>query len=586
MKKQRGAALMMMLAVIVLGASWWLISAVSTPMNRLALEREHNAQVLAQAKQALLGWAARNAIDNTDNNPGRLPCPEPAGSVGNPATEGIMQPVCGAGAVIGRLPWRSLGLPKLLDAKGEPLWYVVSNGWKLDTGGATEWLSINSNSVGQLVLDGAANGAVAMVIAPGATLNLAPNANQLAAGCIARVQRRGTTPQNHLDYVECHSVAAASVRTAVVDNATNPVSNDQSVVLTAPEVLAAVEAPVAARIARDVTPALQNIFGATYNSSQWGASVSATTPVLPFAAPFANTATSAFQGALGQTQGLLPLSRSQCNPATDPLCDPNFVRWNTAPGAITVVQRSGTATITSSSCAASTSSQVSCTISYERTCGGLGCVLGCACPATLEVSVLARAQNVGMAARSFTTAGITGFTSLVSTDTPINGATGAANSDFRGNVPSDTCTAWLIFGLLIPCTASVTNHVINVPIAVFPDHPSLTALFTAGNPWSWFVNNNWHHVAYYSMAPSHAASGANHDCRTGPDCITVNSGTLPANSRAVIAFAGRSLSAAARPSANLNDYLDTTENRNGNTTFEQRRFDKTFNDRFFAISSY
>ena len=76
---------------------------------------------------------------------------------------------------------------------------------------------INSNSVGQLALDGVANGAVAMAIAPGAVVNMAPNANQLAAGCLTRVQRRGITPPNYLDYVECHSVAGASVRTAVVD---------------------------------------------------------------------------------------------------------------------------------------------------------------------------------------------------------------------------------------------------------------------------------------------------------------------------------------------------------------------------------
>jgi hypothetical protein len=584
MKKQRGAALMLMLAVLVLGASWWIVSALSTPVNRVALEREHNAQVLAQAKQALLGWAARNAIDNTDNNPGRLPCPEPAGSVGNPATEGLMQNVCGAGAVIGRLPWRSLGLPKLLDASGEPLWYVVSNGWKLNTGGANEWLGINSNSVGQLALDGAPNSAVAMVIAPGAVLDLAPNASQLAAGCVARVQRRGTTPQDHLDYVECHSVAAASVRTAVVDNATNPVSNDQSVVLTAPEVLAAVEAPVAARIARDVIPALQNIFGATYNSDQWGPTVSATSPILPFAAPFADTSSSPFKGAAGQTQGLLPLSRSQCNPLTDPLCDPTFVQWDLAITPPAVVKRAGTADILSSNCAASTGSQVSCTIRYGGDCGGgLGYILGGTCSHSLEASVLANAPNVANAARTFSTAGIGGFASLVSWKTPI-AVDAKANADIRGNLPdTPACTMPIILGLLSPCWTEETR---TVTVPIFPDHPSLVAFFTGGNPWSWFVNNNWHHVVYYSMAPSHAVSAANHDCRIPPDCITVSGGSVPANSRAVIAFAGRSLSAAARPSANLNDYLDTTENRNGNTTFEQKRFDKTFNDRFFAISNY
>jgi hypothetical protein len=514
-----------------------------------------------------------------------LPCPEAPGNVGNPDQEGLMANTCGAGMVIGRLPWRSLGLPKLLDASGEPLWYVVSNGWKLNVGGVM--LGINSNSVGQLALDGVPNGAVAMVIAPGPTLNMAPNANQLAAGCVTRIQRRGIIPLNNLDYVECHSVAGASVRTAVVDNATNAVSNDQTVVLTAPEVLAAVEAPVAARIARDVIPALQNIFGATYASNQWGGGVSVTTPVLPFAAPFANTAVSAFQGAAGQMQGLLPLSRSQCNPATDPLCDPNFVQWDTAITPPSVVKRGGSADfLAAPNCAASTGNQVSCTIRYGGTCGGgLGYVLGGSCEHDMEVSVLAGAPNVGSVARTFSPAGIVGFVGpLVSSNTPI-AANGRANADIRGNLPRPQCNTVIILGLLIPCWAERTVTV-TVPITVFPDHLSLAAFFAAGQPWSWFAGNNWHHVVYYSISPSHAASAAAHDCRTPPDCITLTGGALTANSRAIIAFAGRSLSNAPRPSGNLNDYLDTAINRDGNTAFEQKRFDKTFNDRFFAISNY
>jgi hypothetical protein len=382
------------------------------------------------------------------------------------------------------------------------------------------------------------------------------------------------------------------VRTAVVDNATNPVSNDQGVALSAPEVLAAVEAPVAARIARDVIPALQSIFGATYSSSQWGTTVSATNPVLPFAAPFADTSASPFQGVAGQTQGLLPLSRSQCAPATDPLCDPNFVQWEIATTPLpatppSVQKRGGSADLLASNCSASSASLVSCTIRYGEWCGaGLGSILGSTCRHDFQASVFANARNVGNAARSFTSAGITGFSALVSSATPL-AANATANADFRGNLPDTApCNTIIILGLLIPCWSERTVTV-TVPITVFPDHPSLVTLFTAGNPWSWFVNNNWHHVVYYSMAPSHAASAAApHNCSTLANCITVTGGSLPPNSRAIIAFAGRSLSNAARPSANLNDYLDTTINRDGNTAFEQQRFDKTFNDRFFAISSY
>ena len=62
--RQDGIALLGLLAVIVLGASWWLVSALATPASRVASDREHNAKVLAQAKLALIGtvglvlWAA------------------------------------------------------------------------------------------------------------------------------------------------------------------------------------------------------------------------------------------------------------------------------------------------------------------------------------------------------------------------------------------------------------------------------------------------------------------------------------------------------------------------------------------------
>jgi hypothetical protein len=601
--RQKGMALLAMLAVLVLGAAWFTVSAVSNPSNRVALDRDHNARVLAQAKQALLDWAARNAIDNSDHNPGRLPCPEPLGSAGNPATEGIMQGTCGAAASAGRLPWRSLGLPQLRDASGEPLWYVVSGGWKLSAGGNGERLGINSNAVGNLALDGAANGAVAIVIAPGAPTTLAPDAAQLASGCIARVQRRGVLPPNALDYIECHNVAGASVRSELPNNTTNPVSNDQTAVLTASDVLAAVEPVVAARITRDVLPTLQNLFSATYNSIQWGNTVTAASPVLPFAAPFANPAASTFQGAAGQTQGLMPLSRSQCAAGT-PLCDTNFVRWDlagiagfTAPPA--VAKTAGSAGLLNVDCGASNAAQVSCNVRYGGWCGGgLGFLLGGVCTHTFEARATASALNVGNVARTFTQAGIAGFTAIAASSTPLN-AIGAANADIRGSLPNIQCNVLIIFGLLIPCWVENTVQV-RIPIGVFPDHPALTTLFSTANPplpaaqpnapfaWEWFMGNNWHQATYYAIAPRHAPNGAGHDCRLAPaDCLTLAGGTLPNNTRAVLVFAGRSLATfPARPNGNLADYLDTAANQDGNTAFEQKGFDRTFNDRFFAISNY
>ena len=158
---QSGAALMAMLAVLILGAAWWTVTLISTPINRVALDRTHNARILQEAKSALMGYVAHRTAMTTENDPGRLPCPEAAGNIGT-ANEGIAAGNCALPAV-GRLPWRTLGLDKWRDIAGEPLWYVVSPGWTKPNA-ATNTV-INSNSTGQLTLD-ASGDIVALIIAP------------------------------------------------------------------------------------------------------------------------------------------------------------------------------------------------------------------------------------------------------------------------------------------------------------------------------------------------------------------------------------------------------------------------------------
>lgn len=571
-RRQRGAALLAMLAVLVMGASWWLVTALNTPVNRTALHRSHNAEVLQQAKQALIGWAALQAIKDTEENPGRLPCPEAAANIGNPSFEGTASGNCTLPAV-GRLPWRTLGLDKLQDAAGEPLWYVVSPGWALPSSSAI--IGINSNARGNLAVDGQANAAVALIIAPGAARKLAPNALQLAAGCVAMTQARTPSAPNPLDYLECQNIAGASLRTSVVDNASNPLFNDQALAVTAAEVLAAVEGPVAARINREVVPQLQTV----YNTAAWGASP--TDPIYPFAVPFGDPAISDFKGISATLQGLIPLTAGTCNALTVGRCDPAFVQWNI--GGISVVKRGGDADIDSVNCAASSGGQVSCTISYSASCGGgLGSILGASCSVTLEASVLASAQNIGRAMRTFDPAGISGFTSLVSTNTPIVG-TGAANADVRGQLPPASCACPALICLLFPCSASNTATV-TVPIAVFQDHPLLIPAAT--DPWYWFIANKWYDVTYYAIAPSHAPSGAPHNCQTVADCIAVSGGTPPTNVRATLALAGRSLAGTVGSNRALADFLDTAENRNVDGNFEQNKVSRNFNDRFVTVSNY
>ena len=147
-RRQHGAALLALAAILVLGVTWTLVSAFSTAGRSAALAA-HNARLLAEAKSALIAWVAANALEAAEQNPGRLPCPQAWGDVGS-ANEGRAAAVCAN--PVGWLPWRTLGLPAMLDASGRQLWYVVSPGWHLPNASAS--LTINSDTAAQLTLDG------------------------------------------------------------------------------------------------------------------------------------------------------------------------------------------------------------------------------------------------------------------------------------------------------------------------------------------------------------------------------------------------------------------------------------------------
>lgn len=124
-RRERGAALLIILIIIGIGAAWLLVSALKSSPQ---VERDKTtADVLAKAKDALIGYAAtyRDTHPDTGNYTdkvfGYLPCPDTD-------NDGQADPQCGAKdvTVVGRLPWKTLGLPPLRDSAGECLWYVVS----------------------------------------------------------------------------------------------------------------------------------------------------------------------------------------------------------------------------------------------------------------------------------------------------------------------------------------------------------------------------------------------------------------------------------------------------------------------------
>ena len=62
--------------------------------------------------------------------PGYLPCPDPDDDGWAESTCGSLARHLGQAERLGRLPWKTLGLPDLRDGRGERLWYAVSTRYK------------------------------------------------------------------------------------------------------------------------------------------------------------------------------------------------------------------------------------------------------------------------------------------------------------------------------------------------------------------------------------------------------------------------------------------------------------------------
>ena len=575
-RAQRGAALLALLAVLAMGAAWFLTSWLrEQSANMLALERARNAQVLARAKQALIGYVIAQANHANENNPGALPCPEAGGSfnstTGNDgkASAGCASPP----AAVGRFPWRTLGTDKLVDAAGEPLWYVVSPGWAPTCSGCTTIL--NSNSTGQLTVDGVAPASlppddtvVALIIAPGRAFS-AP----AAAGCTAWNQARPATSglaPNVRNYLECDNANGDS---SFVTNGATAAFNDQVVKITVADLMPGIEAAVAQRAQRtsEILGQLKTVYTAATGWGLTGASV-----LYPFAAAFSDPSTSAMQGAAATYGGLFPASFAEtspssgvaCNPATaGPRCAPSFVAW------------SGTPTLSGSDiyaadCTGTTPTSANCTFYYR--CPLVSClVLGGS--DTLSFSLLGTAANVGMALRQLNPA-----TPMTNVDTLGRSASAVMNSDGSASVTlTGTTTVSYGGGLvgnalcgitgLLALTFGCQQASLAVPILLLADHPILDTSTAAA--YGWFLRNKWHEVTYYAVAQRHTpagrAGGAQPSCTTGTDCLTVANVTPANGQRAIAILMGRAINGRSRPSATLADYLEFGNVAAG-TTYEKQ----------------
>ena len=191
-----GNGFTLVLALVLLAAAVCVAFALAIPTLGVAAQRDAESdRALAQAREALIAYAAERPI-NTAVGPGYLPCPDLDDDGWAESTCGSLNGDIGQEQRLGRLPWKTLGLPDLRDGYGERLWYAVSTRHKglLNCAGSRACVDMSPDSAigtitvrdpsGLVVHDGTSTdlyavdrgGALAVVIAPG------PRITRLAAG--------------------------------------------------------------------------------------------------------------------------------------------------------------------------------------------------------------------------------------------------------------------------------------------------------------------------------------------------------------------------------------------------------------------
>ena len=188
-RRERGAALIVSVLLLAMIAVTALLAFARGSESEAERDRR-TSEALAIAKAALIGFAGGVTLTGAER-PGDLPCPD----LDN---DGSAELSCSTAAQrLGRLPWKSLGLPDLRDGDGERLWYALSTHFKNNPRTDCPWpidvydpaepnrVCLNSGTLGTITVRDASgkiahdatntdpvthNGIVAVVIAPGAVL--------------------------------------------------------------------------------------------------------------------------------------------------------------------------------------------------------------------------------------------------------------------------------------------------------------------------------------------------------------------------------------------------------------------------------
>jgi hypothetical protein len=520
--RQCGYGVLIALVILVLGSLYGLTRGLSQATAQ-SKHDDHDQTVLRQARDALIARAALDA-----NRPGSLPCPD---SNDDGVAELLAGNVCPS--YIGRLPWQTLRLPDLRDSTGERLWYVLSQPFT-DSNTSV----INSDTQGTLVMTGLApaTNVIALVFAPGAALG---------------GQSRGAAGKNvAANYLEDENRDAANntyvARTAcVASDCVGGAFNDRVLAIGPRDLFPVVENMVAKRLQTETRDAMFKE-GASFTEKghfqRWRDHAGvAGQGYFPFAAPFVQPDTSSFRGVWVTYNGLMPITR-----------EPTFVRWertngNPAYNPNLVEETPGSNVLNAgTACNTSTDDQIVCEVRYTDF-------------QAPQIRITGHALNVGASFvdpvqvgdvivqrwSAFTSSWVSGGGNALSvSDTHVTvGLAGSARAE------------------VVVQLAARSNSDTSPTRITIPKPPYNTAIVGP----NWFVNNNWHWVTLYSIAPG-ATTALPKDVGTGnPDCLlagadcrdalnTANGGT---GRHLVLLLSGLPVdNNTPRPAAALNRYLE------------------------------
>jgi len=285
-RAQRGAALLAsILLFAVIGVSAFLVLTRGGATGDAERDRV-TQQALTQAKAALIGYASAMPFTGPERL-GDFPCPDRN-------NDGNADPPCSSEADrLGRLPWRTLGLPDLRDGAGERLWYAVSHMFKNNPRTACSDPSdpgcLNSDATGSISVRNAANvlvhdgrarvlatptefnysAAIAVVIAPGTTLTRQDGTEQTRSAANLNDPTHyldvvfAEDNANFVDYSDANGFIGGPVRDATGDL----ILNDRLVVITHQELMPQLER----RVAREVSICLDEYANANNGRYPWAA---------------------------------------------------------------------------------------------------------------------------------------------------------------------------------------------------------------------------------------------------------------------------------------------------------------------------